>query len=271
MNLRSQIVNYWSSAGLSCPVSSTSSADPEIAKFDNIIENRVLNKLLSDASNEQTIRTSRGYALDVGAGYGRFTKTFLKHFEKVFLLEGAPSIYSEMLYQWSGSDNVACLNGVFEDLQQIPVDNLSLIFASGVLYLYDDSYVDQFLSKATDLLAREKGGRIILRDFVCPKSRVLNSKFVEGGFCYYRDESYWVRACLKHNLELVKIVRSKPKIRFFRSRLFKAFARRIKIMGLVFGSKRMQEFFFRYGGWSLESNDVHTVFIEIKRDVRYCR
>jgi SAM-dependent methyltransferase len=271
MNLRHRIVSYWSTAGLSCPISSTSSADPLIAAFDNDIENRVLGRLLSELDKDLVVGSPRIYALDVGAGYGRFTQTFLEHFDKVFLLEGAAGIHAELLSHWSGREDVACLRGVFEELQKMPVVDFSLIFASGVLYLYDDDCVDQFFVKAESLLTLGTGCRIVLRDFVSPTSRVLNSSFVEGGFCYYRDIDYWRRACEKHDLELVKVIRSKPAMRFIRSTIFNSFARRLKVQCVIFNSKRVRDFFCKHGGWSFDSNDIHTVFIEIKRHVRYRR
>jgi len=78
MHEQRKIVSYWNGAGLTCPVSSTCNADHSISKFDNKIENIVLNNLLHEL-NRGLKETSSAPVLDVGAGYGRFTDTFLRY------------------------------------------------------------------------------------------------------------------------------------------------------------------------------------------------
>ena len=96
-NKISNIIEYWNSELLCSLESSTSHADPDLAYLDNIIENRELRRILSQYRDEK-----EGKCLDVGAGYGRFTGTFLSCFDEIVLLEAAPEIFSRLQSLWGG-------------------------------------------------------------------------------------------------------------------------------------------------------------------------
>ncbi len=254
---RSKIIEYWSTAGLRSAEASSAGGDPDVAYLDHAIEERILAEILGGG-------TRMGRVLDVGAGYGRFTDVFLDRFARVCLLDAAPTMLRQLDSRWGGHERVVVSGEHFEAFD--PGGAVDVVFASGVVYLYDDVMLERFFEKARDTLA--PGGRIILRDFLCPVGKVIDSAAVAGGFCHYRSVAFWKTWCKNHGLTLVSWRRSKPHLRFLRRpRLLRALAL-ARIKRLAIRSELCRLLAMSWGSWRLDSDDIHTVFLECCLDVR---
>lgn len=250
----SNIVKYWNSALLCSPESSTSHADPEIAFLDNMIENRVLRDVLGSCAKENVRR-----CLDVGAGYGRFVLTFQEFYPEIVLLEAADRIYNHLLSQWQNEECVSCKFGTFESFED--GQSYDLIFASGILYLYDDNMTSRFLDKSRAMLMPK--GLLILRDFIAEPSRVTKSQYVKDGFCYYRSADFWDDAAHSSGFEILQINRSKPRLTLLRHpRIVRVF-RRLHVMESL-GHPRFADLAMKFGNWRLTGSAIHTTYLVMR-------
>ena len=248
---RSRIIEYWDGALLCSPESSTSNADKDVAFLDNAIEHQVL---------ERHLRAWGGpgrRCLDIGAGYGRFTDLFTRFYESVVLLEGSPRIYEALCQQWGSHEQVQCHRTEFEGFEDDK--KFDLIFASGVLYLYDEDMLGEFVDKAVAML--NPGGLFVLRDFVAiDKPLVLESNLVTEGSCYYRTPEFWQGLAAERNLKWLEIAASKPLLRLLRSRGVLRVLRRIRLKKLLRNSLVINSI-CAGGDYRLRGDGYHTVFM----------
>jgi len=251
-----KIVSYWNTNLLCSRESSTSHACPDLAYLDNAIENRLLQRILTDR-HARNIAQRR--CLDVGAGYGRFVPTFHQFYADIVLLEAADSIYSKLFSLWGHMANVSFALSTFERLED--EREFDLIFASGVLYLYDDGMLQRFIEKCRNLLA--KTGLLILRDFVATPPRVTKSAYVENVSCHYRSLQFWHDCASPWGFEPLRVYRSKPHLTFLRrSRVLSALRRLRLSRSLRYPmSVATAE---RFGNWKISGNEIHTVYLVMR-------
>ena len=253
---RQQIIEYWNAERLCSLESSTSHAHPDVAFLDNAIENRMLGSILSKYAKEEGRR-----CLDVGAGYGRFTPTFRRYYEQVILLEGASSIYDRLYDLWGRTPGVKCVSDTFEDFTDRNQHAYDLLFASGVLYLYDDAMVRRFMSDARRIGSQQQ--LLILRDFIAEPARTMESAYVRGGHCYYRSRDFWKRVASDCGFALLEVVRSKPKLALIRH---PRFLRAAEALGLsrAFRSNTAANLSYRWGDWGLQPRAIETAYIVVE-------
>jgi len=250
-----KVIQYWDKASLCSRESSTSHADPDLVYLDNLVELFVLRQCLD------AWRLPRGRVLDVGAGFGRFTPLFLQFATQVVLLEAADSIYQNMADIWKSHEDIKCHHGEFD--AYVDDDLFSLVFASGILYFYDDNTLNAFLTKATAMLS--VGGLLIVRDFVSvPREYEKKSSYVEGATCYYRTPDYWKRLAAEHGLEFLKITRSKPQWNWLRN------GRTLRILELLrlkhcLRGQIPASIMKKLGSFRLGASGVQTVFIGMRK------
>lgn len=252
---RNKIIQYWNTESLCSRESSTSHADPDLAYLDNAIENSELKKLL------ESWHVGHTRCLDVGAGLGRFAELWGHLFSSVVLLEPASSIYEKLAKLWQSRDGIQCYNCDFESFND---DHLyDLIFASGVLYLYSDDMVEQFVRKVLSML--DDGGLFVVRDFISvPKACIKKSAYVEGGFCYYRTPDFWEHLANSFAVKYLGITRSKPALRLLRNRYT------LRILGKlhlthVCRSRLICSSVARCGNYRLRSLGIQTVFVGMSK------
>jgi len=201
------IIRYWDRAGLPTPASSTSEGDPNLAFFDNAVENIVLARLLSRWC------PNRRRALDVGAGRGRFARLLADGFGDVLLVEPADSLFDRLRATASRYPNVRCERISFEFLPERR--DFDFILSSGILYFYDDRMVEEFAARVPGMLA--PNGTWVIRDFLATREPlVVKSSFVEGASCHYRTASFWTTLARRHDLRPLGIERSKPALPWLR-------------------------------------------------------
>lgn len=251
---QSKIVNYWNSSLLYSYESSTSHADYDLAILDNIIENKVLNKILMVTKQNKLTR-----CLDIGAGYGRFLPTFEKFFSEIVLLEAAEKIYIDLKDRVKDNQNTECVLSEFEDFEDSR--KYDLIFASGILYLYENDMVYHFFEKSKSMLAEK--GFFILRDFIAQPPIVSESRYVDGAFCNYRKSKFWVDMASSHGFELLEIKRSKPCLIFLRNAYAMRLLRFFRISNMITRSFSINAA-MKFGKWDLNNNKVQTVFIVMR-------
>ena len=250
----SRIVNYWNRELLCSLDSSTSHADPDLACLDNVVENCVLREVLARWTTENCQR-----CLDIGAGYGRFVPTFRQFYSQIILLEAAEQIYERlrMLRQCDG--NTKCYNSLFESFKD--EREYDLLFASGVIYLYDDDMLSRFVGKAATMLRR--GGLLILRDFVADPSRIIQSSYVQGGHCHYRTPQFWRDLARASRFEFLEIRRSKPRLALVRNPRLLSVLRRLRMIqwlrySVVAAAAQ------RAGSFRLHGGHIHPVFLAMR-------
>jgi SAM-dependent methyltransferase len=201
------VIRYWDRAGLPTPESSTSEGDPQLAFFDNAVENIVLARLLARWCRD------RRRALDVGAGRGRFAQLLSDRFGEVLLVEPAKSLFERLQASASPLPNVQCERVPFEFLPE--GRDFDFILSSGVLYFYDDRMLEEFAARISGMLTPE--GVWVIRDFLATrKSVVFPSRFVEGVSCHYRTAPFWTNLARQQGLRLLGIEASKPPLRWLR-------------------------------------------------------
>jgi len=250
-----KIIEYWNSELLCSLESSTSHADVDLAYLDNIIENRELQKILSQYRDGK-----QGKCLDVGAGYGRFTKTFLNNFDEIILLEAAPIIFTHLQSLWGGDNNIKCISETFETFED--QNQYALIMASGLLYLYEDTLVRQFLEKSRAMLKAQ--GLLILRDFIAEPQRVVKSSYVRDGFCHYREPKFWNEFAKASGFELLQIDRSKPRLTLLRNSRTLTVLSSLHIKS-VLKNPLIVNMSIKFGDWKVKQDeDVKTVFIVMR-------
>jgi len=245
------IVDYWNKALLCSWESSTSKADTNMAYLDNEIENIILRRMLDELIKGKCTR-----CLDVGAGYGRFTRTFQKYFSEVILLEAADSIYKQLQSYWISSPEIKCRQGTFEAYQDDK--KYDLIFASGVLYLYNDEMLERFIAKTREMLC--PSGFIILRDFISNQPMVTESTFIKNGYCYYRSPQFWRDTFSDRGIDVVAIKPSKPRLGLLRD------SNILKILRSLHLARHLQNALvirlaITCGDWRMKGSDLKTVFI----------
>jgi SAM-dependent methyltransferase len=251
---RDRIIEYWNEALLCSPVSSTSHADPDLAFLDNAIENQILGQLLNawavDYDN----------CMDVGAGYGRFADLFRRFYSHVVLLEPAERIYEELIGFWGQDPQIECHNRDFESY--VDSCGFDLIFTSGVLYLYDDKMVKAFLRKAISMLNED--GILLIRDFLSvPDREVVESKYVENGFCYYRPIQFWNTLANQLGIEMIGARRSKPSLAWLRNRYILLILKTLGLKGIC-RCQIVIDTAMRFGNFRIQPGDIQSVFIGMR-------
>jgi SAM-dependent methyltransferase len=199
--------------------------------------------------------------MDVGAGYGRFASLFRRFYSQVILLEPAGRIYEKLVDLWGQDPRIECYNCDFESY--IDKGNLDLVFTSGVLYLYDDKMLESFARKATSMLA--EGGLFLIRDFISvPDRQVVQSDYVEGGFCYYRTSLFWDELATRLGVELLEIRRSKPSLSWLRNRYVLALFRKLNLKK-NYRRQTVVGAAMRLGNFEVCRRGLQTVFIGMRR------
>ncbi|MFC1997629.1 class I SAM-dependent methyltransferase [Chloroflexota bacterium] len=253
---RDKIIQYWNYALLCSLESSTSHTHPDLAYLDNAIENHVLAALLDDWMEKSRIR-----CLDVGAGYGRFANLFRQNYLETVLLEPAERIFSKLSELWSGTPNIRCVNKDFELYST--EDKYDLIFVSGVVYLYRDSLLDEFMRKATSMLT--DGGLLVFRDFISESQpQIIKSSYINDSFCYYRTIEFWINYAKLHKVKLLDIKRSKPQLSWLRN------SRTIKVLSKFKLTRLYRNAFFinaiiHLGNFKIDRGGLQTVYIGMKK------
>ncbi len=250
------IINYWNRELLCSFESSTSHADPDLSYLDNIIENNILTGILKEFKK---YHIKQGKCIDVGAGYGRFTPTLKNFFEDIVLLEAAERIYKRLESLWKFDNSVKCKYGTFEAYEN--GKKYDLIFASGLLYLYDEEMVQQFLKKGRNMLAKD--GLLIIRDFVAEPQKVIKSGYVEGSFCYYRAPYFWKGVAPPFKFEVLQIVRAKPKLSFLRNRKMLNLLRNFQASKLL-RNHNIAKAAMIFGSRQLAGKGIQTVYIVMR-------
>jgi acetyltransferase-like isoleucine patch superfamily enzyme len=202
-NLRRRIVDYWDRAGICSFDSSTCSGDRRLASCTNFVESRLLDGLLK----RHGFSGGKGLGIDIGAGLGRFTAVMAGNLGSVHALEPAGNIYQELTANCAKFPNVKTFPTDFEsfDIQ----DYYDVAVVSGLFYLYPNDMVAKVLTK----FAKHSGpGSImVVRDFLVKQGvEEISSSYIDGGFCYYRDISYWTKLAREHGFELVEVFQSEP-------------------------------------------------------------
>jgi hypothetical protein len=196
----------------------------------------------------------------VGAGYGRFTGTFLSCFDEIVLLEAAPEIFSRLQSLWGGDNNIKCISDTFETFKD--QNQYALIMASGLLYLYEDALVRQFFEKSRGML--EAQGLLVLRDFIAEPQRVVKSSYVRDGFCYYREPKFWNEFAKASGFELLQLERSKPRLALLRNSRTLAVLSSLHIKS-VLKNPLIVNMSIKLGDWKVkQGEDVKTVFIVMR-------
>lgn len=193
------VIDYWDQEGISSFHSSTSRKDKYLAKCENHIETSLLETIL-----DQYIEQS-SHALDVGAGLGRFTFVLSNYFDHVDSIEPANQLYRQL------SDNMAELTVSVHNttLSEFSSNkNYDCIIVSGILYMYDEIQVKNFLHEVRSQL--RDNGLIIIRDFIIEEGKENIPSDYFAGDCYYRDPSFWDQICKEANLQLRDIRQCSP-------------------------------------------------------------
>ena len=166
-------------------------------------------------------------------------------------------MYEALCRQWGSHEQVQCHRTEFEGFKDDK--KFDLIFASGVLYLYDEDMLGEFVDKAVAML--EPGGLFVLRDFVAiDKPLVLESNLVTEGSCYYRTPEFWQGLAAERNLKWLGLSASKPLLRLLRSRGVLRVLRRLRLKKLLRKSLVINS--IRAGGdYRLRGDGYHTVFM----------
>ncbi len=251
---QNRIIEYWNKALLCSLDSSTSHADPDLAYLDNAIENRILEQFLS------VWAVDCGNCMDVGAGYGRFAGLLGRFYSRVVLLEPANRIYKTLRSLWGQDPKIECYNCDFESY--IDSRGFDLIFTSGVLYLYGDEMLEYFARKAISML--NENGILLIRDFVSvPNRQVVQSSYVENGFCYYRPPAFWDALANRLGVKLFEVRRSKPSFSWLRNRYLLSL---LGVLGLkgIYRRQIIINSVMRFGNFHLVSRGINTVFIGMK-------
>ena len=254
-NLHHKIINYWNDAGLCSLESPTSHAHPDLAYLDNSIEVEILYRLLCQWPHEKL------RCLDIGAGLGRFTHLFARVYKEILLLEPARDIFSKLTDVVSRYDNVICLCYDFESFTD--ESNFNLIFTSGLLYLYDESMVSEYFEKVLTLLNR--GGVLIIRDFIStPEYVKTESKFIRGGFCYYRPPHFYQNLSQRYDLEYMGISRSKPQLKLLRKRRV---LRVLTMLGFsrFLRNESIKNVILRYADFKICDSGIQSVYIGMSK------
>lgn len=206
-----RIIEHWDRAGLCSAAHSTCSGSRWFAEFDNYLETRLLSDIIRQRMDTGR---SRRTALDVGAGYGRFSEVLAKHFGRVHAIEAAPNVYCVLRQRMAGITNVRCHCTCFENFDAAP-RSYDFVVVSGILYLYDDDMVNDFLQHLSGIMGSP--GYVLIRDFVVYESSVvIPSGYVEGSYCHYRSAGWWREESARHSFALACVRPSKPQ--FFRLR-----------------------------------------------------
>lgn len=251
---RAGILAYWNREKLCSLESSTSRGDGNLAYLDNAIEQLVLDRVLESWADGTGLR-----CIDVGAGYGRFTPTLRKFYSEIVLLEAAANVYQVLKERWDRVPGVNCVNATFEDYTD--VGGYNLVLASGVVYLYDEHLLGEFLAKARSTLV--SGGLLILRDFVSLQPRIVRSAYIEDGFCYYRSPSVWSSLCEKTGFQMLELRASKPRLGLLRRSRLRNLLSSLKLMSIV----RLPLFVnaaMKFGDWDPSDSDISTTFIVMR-------
>jgi len=203
LDFQKKIIEYWDKAGICSFDSSTCAGDKYLASCTNFVESRLLEGLLA----RHGYNGGKGMGVDIGAGLGRFTVIMSRHLGSVHALEPAKSLYPELVSNCSGLDNVRVFN---EDFEAFNIqEDYDAAVMSGVLYLYSDNMVTDSLKKLAEHF--RPGSIIVIRDFIAKdQTRQVPSSYIDGGFCYYRDISYWTGLAKEHGFELVEVFQAKP-------------------------------------------------------------
>lgn len=199
--------------------------------------------------------------IDIGAGYGRFTDLFKRYYSEVVLLEAAEKIYSVLQDIHQSKIGVICTNSDFESFSD---DNkYDLVFISGVLYLYDDCLLENFVKKAASLL--DKNGLLVIRDFIStPNRKMIRSSYVEDGICYYRPPQFWGDLANRIGVTLLEIRRSKPSLPWLRNNYILTLMAKLKLTRL-YGSQVLIDAIMRFGSLQLSHSGIQTGFIGMRR------
>ena len=252
--MRGKIIDYWDEALLCSLESSTSHADPDLSYLDNEIENRILEELLSKLAE------NHHRCMDIGAGYGRFAGLFHRLYAQAILLEPASKIFERLDGLWGTVPGIECLNSDFESYEDSA--GFDLLFTSGVLYLYDDKMLKNFLQKAISML--KNNGVLIIRDFVSIPAKKVKSKYVKNGFCYYRSLKYWDAISKNLAVSLVEVRRSKPPLFWLRNRYSLSILRLLGIKK-IYRHQIITNTAIRFGNKGIDLGSVQPVFIVLKR------
>lgn len=253
---RKKIIEYWNKASLCSRESSTSHADPDLAYVDNRIENIILGRCLRRWAGP------RGRCLDIGAGLGRFAELLTDLYPKVMLLEPASSIYESLVEQWQLKEGIQCYDTDFESYQdKEPYD---LVFASGVLYLYADDMLRQFVEKVSSMLAHD--GLFVVRDFISlPEPHITKSTYVRGGFCYYRTPAFWEQVAKSLKFKFLGITRSKPGVAWLRAARTLRILESLRLKRLC-RSTPVWYSLLRCGDFRVVPQGIQTVFVGMRNE-----
>ena len=256
--LKEQIIKYWDKAGLCSFDSSTCGGDPFLASCDNFIESHLLEELIEKECRNDTL------GIDIGAGLGRFTVILARHLDCVHALEPAKNIYHKLADMCAEFNNVETFNTDFESFNTNGKYDIAVV--SGLLYLYPDNMVNEFLKKLIDHL--EPSGVVVIRDFIVRTAiKQIPSAYIKGGSCYYRNLQYWERVAKSFDLYLIGLFQSKPVYPF--KRLLRQYSK----LGMtrIFGVDIIKRQLYKHvkakkdKGLIDFSSEIQTVFIVMRK------
>lgn len=259
-----KIINYWDTAGISSFDSSTSIKNQDIASVDNYVESKILSDLINDYCITTTFNNSDKKGLDIGAGLGRFSIILAQYLQTVHALEPADSLYQELTERCKNIKNIRIFNTSLESFDSS--DTYDIAIVSGILYLYSDEMVCNFLNKL--IMHMNSNGTIIIRDFIVQNERkTLKSAYIKNGYCYYRNTQYWEDIAKKYQLDCIEIFRSTlghstPLNKIIQitglSKIFTTSFMKERSFKKIINERRLKKISFR--------EDITTVFIILKKD-----
>lgn len=259
--LLKQIIAYWDRAGISSFDSSTSNENQHIASCTNFTESSLLNGFLK----RQGFSNEIGSGIDIGAGLGRFTTVMAENLFSVYALEPAGHIYSELMANCSKLNNVKTYQTDFESFEC--QEDFDVAVISGVLYFYSDDMVKNAFKKLSEHC--KSGSEIIVRDFITNDgTKRIPSSYISGGFCYYRDTSYWKKLASEYGFDLIEVFQSKPSYPGLKLFWFMRKAGLLRLFGFT-GIKRLMyqktEKKRKKGALDFRSSPILTVFMVMRR------
>ncbi len=253
-----KVIRFWDRVGLSSLESSTFKEDIHFSNLYNYIESNLIESMIKE-------NVAFEHALDIGAGYGRFTKILSGYFNEVTSLEPAEKIAEKLVIETKDIPNIKVLKIPFEKFCEN--GKYDIMIVSGVLYFYDDQQVNSFFQKATGML--KPHGKLIIRDFIHSRHDLKSrSSCVEGEFCYYRTVDYWNRLSEAHQFSINRICESRYHFNKYINKIIRVCKGErlidIDLIKRILLNRSMKKF---NEGRIGNQNRVYTVFIELTRKV----
>jgi len=263
-NIIEDIVKYWDTAGLSSPDSSTSKKSRYIASLDNFVESRLLSDIIHEYCEPAAKNKIQMRGVDIGAGLGRFSIVLAQHLPIVHALEPAESLFEKLTERCRNNRKIQTFNTSLESF--VFSEPYDIAIVSGILYLYSDEMVCDFLKELSSMMKSE--GIIIIRDFIVQNGGIMKkSSYIKNGYCYYRNREYWIATAQKNKLNCLETFRATPHLSPLINRIIQLFGIS-RIYSTSFMKNRWYEKMKKEREMKVNSlsKGINTIFIILKKD-----